>query len=71
MTRIMEKLVSPCISICQISDETGFCLGCYRTRGEIASWQRLSFTEQKEMIEMLHQRRPGTLRSSKRRRQNK
>ena len=29
---------SPCISLCQISPETGLCLGCMRTIDEIVAW---------------------------------
>ena len=29
---------SPCISLCQMSPETGLCLGCMRTIDEIVAW---------------------------------
>ena len=29
---------SPCISVCRMSDATGWCEGCFRTRDEIAAW---------------------------------
>ncbi|MCG2591429.1 DUF1289 domain-containing protein [Ramlibacter sp. XY19] len=29
---------SPCISVCRMSAETGFCEGCFRTLEEIAAW---------------------------------
>ena len=53
----MEKLVSPCISVCQISQKTGFCDGCFRTRQEIGQWRDLSYQDQKKLIEKLHERR--------------
>ena len=32
------KILSPCISVCQMNDASGLCDGCFRTRNEIASW---------------------------------
>jgi predicted Fe-S protein YdhL (DUF1289 family) len=51
------KLPSPCISICQIDPTQDLCLGCYRTRDEIASWSRLSEGEQRQLINELQDRR--------------
>ena len=50
-------LPSPCISICQIDPETGNCLGCYRSRLEIARWSAMSTNEQADLLETLKQRR--------------
>ncbi|TDY21735.1 hypothetical protein B0G81_1965 [Paraburkholderia sp. BL6665CI2N2] len=33
---------SPCIDICKLDGETGFCLGCLRTRDEIRAWKTMS-----------------------------
>jgi hypothetical protein len=52
----MEKLLSPCISVCYISNTTGFCEGCFRTREEISRWRYMSFEEQKGVIKKLHER---------------
>lgn len=29
---------TPCVKICVVDPETQFCIGCGRTRGEIADW---------------------------------
>jgi len=29
---------SPCISVCQIDNKTGYCIGCLRTIDEIRDW---------------------------------
>lgn len=34
-------LVSPCIKVCAIDGETGWCLGCARTLAEIGGWSGL------------------------------
>lgn len=31
-------LPSPCISLCQMEEKTGLCLGCQRTISEIIDW---------------------------------
>ncbi|MBL81357.1 MAG: DUF1289 domain-containing protein [Rhodospirillaceae bacterium] len=50
-------LPSPCISICQIDPETGNCLGCYRSRQEIAKWPAMSTDERADLLQALKQRR--------------
>ena len=32
------EVQSPCISVCRMSDTSGLCMGCFRTRDEIAEW---------------------------------
>ena len=51
------KLVSPCISVCQIDAEKGLCLGCYRTRREIAAWSSMSADQQSVLLSELRTRR--------------
>ena len=36
---------SPCISICRMDDDTGWCSGCLRTLDEIACWSLLDDAE--------------------------
>jgi predicted Fe-S protein YdhL (DUF1289 family) len=35
-------MASPCIGICRIDESLGFCIGCARTRAEIADWTTAS-----------------------------
>ncbi len=35
-----NQVASPCVGLCRLDDQTGFCLGCGRTGGEIAEWSR-------------------------------
>ena len=30
----------PCVSLCSMDDQTGFCRGCLRTYEEISGWWR-------------------------------
>ena len=36
--RSTDDVPSPCISVCRMSDRSGLCQGCFRTRDEIAGW---------------------------------
>jgi hypothetical protein len=33
-----EAVPSPCISVCRMDAQTGWCEGCFRTLDEIAAW---------------------------------
>lgn len=53
----LDNLPSPCISICQMDAASGVCLGCYRTRKEIALWRDMSRDEQRDLLDILNDRR--------------
>ena len=42
--------VTPCQSICEINRSSGLCIGCGRTREEIAKWS--TFTHEERMAIM-------------------
>ncbi|WP_421695919.1 DUF1289 domain-containing protein [Aestuariivirga sp.] len=41
---------TPCIKICVVDPETGFCIGCGRTRGEIGGWLGMSPEERRAVM---------------------
>ncbi|KAB2699137.1 DUF1289 domain-containing protein [Ochrobactrum sp. GPK 3] len=47
---------SPCILICTMDAETGFCLGCARTLDEITRWSRMTAEEQITVLSLLPDR---------------
>ncbi len=47
---------TPCIKVCVVEPETGFCIGCGRTRGEIAAWLGLTPAERRTVIDSLPER---------------
>ncbi len=57
---------SPCVKICVVDPETGWCIGCGRTRAEVAGW--LSYDDEKRdaIMETLPER-VSTLTRRKRR----
>lgn len=48
--------LSPCVQLCAIHRETGLCVGCLRTRDEIARWGGLSNHERRAIMESLPER---------------
>ena len=52
-----EEIESPCVKICVLHPEAGICLGCYRTRAEIAGWSRLSREERRAVMVGLPERK--------------
>ena len=55
------KLPSPCISVCQMDDLDEVCVGCYRTRDEIATWSSMSQDDQILLLDILRDRRAKAL----------
>jgi uncharacterized protein len=47
---------TPCVKICVVEPETGFCIGCGRTRGEIADWIAMAPDERHKVMEGLPER---------------
>lgn len=57
MERNTEQVASPCVNICQMNPETGYCIGCMRTIGEIADWLEMTNEEKRQVLNQLEERR--------------
>ena len=57
---------TPCIKVCVVDPGSGFCIGCGRSRDEIASWLDLN-TEQRRRIMRSLPERISSLSSRRRR----
>lgn len=62
-----DEIDSPCVKICVIHEDSGLCIGCHRSRDEIASWSRLSPAKRGEIMAALPARAP-LIRSRRRKR---
>ena len=49
---------SPCISVCDVSEATGYCRGCFRNLGEIANWLYMNDAQKEQVIAALDARKP-------------
>lgn len=54
--RPIAELESPCIKVCVMEPETGFCIGCGRTRGEIGEWLGMSPDTRRQIMRLLPER---------------
>jgi len=52
-----EQVASPCVNICQMNPETGYCIGCMRTIDEIADWLEMTNMEKGQVLNRLEERR--------------
>ena len=50
-------VASPCISLCQMHEATGWCRGCLRTLDEIACWGGLDDAGKRGVLHSLRARR--------------
>jgi uncharacterized protein len=53
----MTAIESPCILVCSIDLNTGYCFGCARTSAEISEWLTYSPEYRREIMALL----PGRL----------
>ncbi|QWD79703.1 DUF1289 domain-containing protein [Polynucleobacter sp. MWH-Spelu-300-X4] len=52
-----ERPLSPCINLCRMDDDDRYCLGCFRTLDEIATWSDLDIEEKELVWQALDERR--------------
>jgi predicted Fe-S protein YdhL (DUF1289 family) len=52
-----NEIDSPCVRICMLHPDTGLCIGCKRSRDEIAIWSRLSPEARQRVMDDLPTRR--------------
>jgi uncharacterized protein len=51
-----QEIETPCVKLCVVDPESGFCIGCGRTRSEIAGWVAMSAAERREVMAGLEAR---------------
>jgi len=49
-------MISPCKSICKLDIQREYCVGCFRTTGEITDWFKLPLHEKERIIKECKQR---------------
>ena len=63
---IIPEIQSPCVKLCVMEPDSGFCMGCGRTRDEIASWISLSPAQRATVTGQLDQRLANLTRNKRR-----
>jgi predicted Fe-S protein YdhL (DUF1289 family) len=54
-------MITPCISLCVIDEQTELCEGCGRSLDEISNWSRMTADERRAVMALLPQRREASL----------
>ena len=49
----MKNMISPCILVCSIDETSGNCIGCGRTRDEIARWTSFTDAERRALMDAM------------------
>ncbi len=52
----VKNLPSPCISVCRMSADGGWCKGCFRTRDEIAGWSQATDAGKRAVWTLIEER---------------
>ncbi|WP_232365825.1 DUF1289 domain-containing protein [Methylocystis silviterrae] len=63
-SKVEPMVDSPCIKICEL-DQDGVCVGCGRTRAEIAGWMSMSDAEKAQVVERADKRKRAMSASDK------
>jgi predicted Fe-S protein YdhL (DUF1289 family) len=58
-----SNVPSPCVKVCKLDVDTGYCLGCFRTRDEVASWITMNDDEKRAVWCSFEARQEEMLRS--------
>ena len=53
----VQKIESPCISICKLDSISGFCAGCWRTLEEIKFWREANYNERQAILSLCRKRK--------------
>jgi uncharacterized protein len=51
--RVQQPVGSPCIDVCRLDSETGYCEGCLRSRDEIKAWRSMTDIEKLQLLDRL------------------
>ena len=54
---IDRSVPSPCISVCQLDDASGLCIGCLRNVDEIRDWPIMTAEEKQGILAKIETRR--------------
>ena len=58
---VTPMVLSPCVSLCQMDEASGFCKGCFRTIDEIVSWSQLPDDGKRQVWQRIGERQNQTI----------
>ena len=54
--KIQQPVGSPCIDVCRLHPQSGYCEGCMRNRDEIKAWKSMADPERLQLLGLLPSR---------------
>ena len=63
----LPAIETPCVKVCVVDPETGYCIGCGRTRSEIGAWLSMSAADRRQVMDALPERMANLTRHKSRR----
>jgi predicted Fe-S protein YdhL (DUF1289 family) len=51
--RTQRPVGSPCINVCRLNQQTGYCEGCLRNRAEIKAWKTLGDQDRLALLDQI------------------
>lgn len=57
LVRRSDTVASPCVGVCRMHPDTGWCEGCFRTLDEIAAWGQSDNDWKRDVLAQLPVRR--------------
>ena len=55
----MEAILSPCVGVCTLNEQTGRCFGCGRSTEQIAMWPYYSDEQRRVIMQALDEAADG------------
>jgi predicted Fe-S protein YdhL (DUF1289 family) len=52
-----RAVMTPCVGICQLDPDTDLCMGCWRTRDEVARWTYMDDDTRRTVVARARRRR--------------
>ena len=54
---VATRVISPCIGVCVLDEETNLCKGCWRSLQEVAEWASADNDRRRDIVELARGRR--------------
>ena len=51
-----QKIISPCVGVCEIDLQSQLCIGCLRSTDEIAMWPQIDYEKSLEVMNQIAKR---------------
>jgi uncharacterized protein len=61
----ISSVVSPCIGICELDQESNLCIGCWRSLEEVAQWASADVDRRRDIVIQARSRREAAKRQTK------